>query len=271
VHAPVLAAGPDTTLTTVWARRPAAAEELAHRHGAVAVAAVDELFERCEAVAFCVPPGVQAAIAAQAATAGKALLLEKPVAADLAGAERLAAAVADAGVPTMVLLSGRYSGPVRAFLAELDGFDAYSGHVDFISGGLLGPPFATPWRLESGPLLDLGPHVIDLLDACLGPVVTVRAAGRRERWVSLLLEHESGATSTAELCGHAATDRRGVRMYGADGERSLDLGSAVGPEAFATVRAELASMVRTGVAHELDVRRGVVLQRTIEAATAQLR
>lgn len=271
VHAPVLARGPDTSLAAVWARRPEAAEELATKHGAVAVPEVEALFEHCDAVAFCVPPAVQAELATQAAIAGKALLLEKPIAADLAGAERLAAAVADAGVPSMVLLTWRYAAPVRAFLAELTDFDAYGAHAEFLSGGLLGPPFATPWRLEAGPLLDLGPHVIDLLDACLGPVVDVRASGRAERWVTLLLEHESGATSTAELCGHTTANRTGVQLYGEAGQRELDTGSAIGAETFATLQLELATITRSGVAHALDVQHGLRLQRVIQEATAQLR
>ena len=113
--------------------------------------------------------------------------------------------------------------------------------------------------------------LIDLLDACLGPVASVRASGRRDRWVTLLLEHESGATSTADLCGHSAASRTGVHLYGESGERSLDTGGAVGREAFATLQAELAAMTRDRTDHPLDVHHGVRLQRVIEEASAQLR
>ena len=270
VHAPVLARGRATTLTAVWARRPEAAEELAAKHKAIAVTRLEDLYDRCDAVAFCVPPGVQAELAVGAARAGKALLLEKPIAADLAGAERLAAAVGEAGVPSMVLLSWRYASAVREFLGRLGGFDAYGGHAEFLAGGLLAGPFATPWRLESGPLLDLGPHVLDLLDACLGPITGIRASGRLERWVTLLVEHEGGATSTAEVCGHTSADRSGVQLYGEGSARALDTRAVVGPEAFVTVQAELADLVRTGGAHPLDVHHGLRLQRLIEDATRQL-
>src|SRR5687768_14983337 len=90
VHAPVLAAGPETTLEVVWARRPEAAAELAGKFGAAPVSSFDELLGRCEALAFCVPPMVQAELAPVAAKAGKALLLEKPLAGDLDGAQRVA-------------------------------------------------------------------------------------------------------------------------------------------------------------------------------------
>jgi predicted dehydrogenase len=179
--------------------------------------------------------------------------------------------VREAGVPTMVLLTWRYAAPVRAFLDDLAGFEPYGGHADFLSGGLLGPPFATPWRLESGPLLDLGPHVLDLLDACLGPIAEVQARGRAARWVTLLAEHESGATSTAELCGHTTAHRTGIRLYAESGVRELDTSTAVGADAFATVQSELAALVRGGAPHPLDVHHGLRLQRLIDTATTQLR
>ena len=42
-YAPMLAAGPETRLGCVWARRPEAARALAERHGAVVAPSFDEL------------------------------------------------------------------------------------------------------------------------------------------------------------------------------------------------------------------------------------
>ncbi|MFD8008034.1 Gfo/Idh/MocA family protein, partial [Streptomyces mirabilis] len=98
VHARVLAAGPETRLTAVWARRAEAARETAEPHGAAAVTRFEELLDGCEAVAFAVPPAVQAELAPLAAKAGKALLLEKPLGVDLASARRLADGLDPAGV-----------------------------------------------------------------------------------------------------------------------------------------------------------------------------
>ena len=100
VHAPLVAGGPGTSLEVVWARREDAAAELASRYGAAVAGSFEELLERCDAVAFAVPPDVQAELATRAAQAGKHLLLEKPLAFDLLDAERLAAAVEEAGVAT---------------------------------------------------------------------------------------------------------------------------------------------------------------------------
>lgn len=268
VHAPVLAAGPETVLAGVWARRPEAAAELAARHGTVAHDRYEDLLDGCEAVAFAVPPAVQAAMATTAAHAGKALLLEKPIAADLAGAEALADAVGAAGVASMVVLSWRYADVVRRFLVDAHALAPVGGRGWFVTGGFLGGPFATPWRLESGPLLDLGPHVLDLLDAALGPIVAVRAHGDRQGWVGLLCDHESGASSEASLCATVAVEpsRGGVEVYGRGGVADVDCVAGVGLDAFATMRAELARSVRSGEPHPLDVQRGLHLQRLLGAA-----
>ena len=60
VHAPLLAGGPGTRLEVVWARREEAAAELAGKYGAAAAGSFEALLERCDAVAFAVPPAVQA-------------------------------------------------------------------------------------------------------------------------------------------------------------------------------------------------------------------
>lgn len=274
VHAPMLAAGPRTRLTAVWARRPEAAEQLASRHGAVACADVEALFDRCDAVAFAVPPAVQAALAVQAAGAGKAVMLEKPIAQDLEGAIRLVDAVEAAGVVSAVVLTWRYTADVRMFLAEAPALEAFGGRGLFASGGLLGvSPFATPWRLEHGPLLDLGPHVIDLLDAALGRVVGVRAHGDRHGWVGLLLDHEGGLSSQASMCATTPVEphQSGAEIFGANGRLTVDTTAAVTPDTFATVVADFAAAVLDGTPHPLDAARGLHLQRLLADADAQLR
>jgi predicted dehydrogenase len=272
VHAPVLAASPRTRLAGVWARRPEAAAELADRHHTTAFESVEALLDACEAVAFAVPPDVQAELAVTAASAGKHLLLEKPIAGDLRGAERLADAVDAADVRTMIVLSWRYAASVRAFLDAAQVFGAMGGRGIFVSGALLGGMFATPWRLERGPLLDLGPHVVDLLDAALGRVTEVHAEGDLLGWVDLTLRHDGGAVSSAALCATSALQphRAGVELYSSEGVLEIDCGTAVGPDAFATLADELASMVRSGTRHPLDVHRGLHLQRVLDDAERQL-
>lgn len=271
VHAPLLAAGPHTTLAGVWARRPEAATELAAAHGAPAFDRVEALYDACDAVAFAVPPDVQATMAAGAARAGKGLLLEKPLALDLDGAERLADAVGEAGVASLVVLTFRYAPVVRAFLDEVHGRTLVGGRGHFVHGAFLGGPFATPWRLEHGPLLDLGPHVLDLLDAAAGPIVGVRAHGDAQRWIGLLLDHESGVATEASLTGWAGSPMStGVELYTAEGVHALDCTATEEQATFTTIAEELAHAVRTGEPHPVDVHRGLHVQRLLHAAQVDL-
>ncbi len=272
VHAPMLAAGPSTRLAGVWARRPEAAVTLAGTHGVAAFERYEDLLGSCQAVAFAVPPGVQADMAVTAARAGRSVLLEKPIAADLDGAQRLVDAVDEASVASQVVLSWRYAPAVRVFLEEVEGFGAIGGRGSFLSGALLGGMFATPWRLERGPLLDLGPHVIDLLDAALGTVVGVRAHGELNGWVGLLLDHENGTSSEVSLCATTAVQPQvaSVEVFGRSGVLGVNCATAVDASAFGLMVDEFALTVRRGGGHPLDVHRGLHLQTLICAAEAQL-
>jgi hypothetical protein len=113
---------------------------------------------------------------------------------------------------------------------------------------------------------------VDLLDATLGRVTSVRAHGDLRTWVGLRLDHEGGASSEASMSASSGLQphRSTIELYSRTGVLDLDAGAAVGPAAFATLTEELATMVRTGTPHPLDVHRGLHLQRVIADAEAQL-
>lgn len=289
VHAPMLAAGPETELSGVWARRPEAAQELASQHGVPVFASFEQLLDASEAVAFAVPPSVQSTLATQAARAGKAVLLEKPIAATLSAAESLANTIGEAGVISVVTLTYRFASAVRAFLDEAARFESRGGRALFLTNAYLGGAFATEWRLARGSLLDTGPHAIDLLDAAIGPVAAVRAAHGAAAWTAVTLEHENGAVSQVSLCSHTAVNplRIEVDLYSSSGELALNVTEAMGEvygkalmvgdrplghaESFATLRAEFAAAVRSGEAHALDVHHGLRMQRIVDAAERDVR
>jgi predicted dehydrogenase len=274
VHAPLLAGGPGTTLEAVWARREDAAAELAHPYGASVAGSFEELLERCEAIAFAVPPDVQAALAPRAAAAGKHLLLEKPLAFSLADAERLAAAVEEAGVSTLLFLTNRFTAEGREFVRRVSVAEPQGAQASFLGGGSLpGSFFATPWRVERGALLDLGPHVLDLLVAALGPVAEITAAGDPTRVVALTTRHESGLLGQALLSITTANaeDALVCKVHTDAGPVVFDSSTiADRSQVSSTIAREFSETVRTGVAHALDVRRGVMLQRLLEQAEKSL-
>ncbi|MET9498429.1 Gfo/Idh/MocA family oxidoreductase [Streptomyces sp. NPDC006552] len=271
MHARMLAAGPETRLTAVWARRTEAARETAAPYGARVAADFTELLGHCEAVAFAVPPSVQAELAPLAAEAGKALLLEKPLALDLTAAERLVDAVDAAGVVTQLVLTKRYHPQTRRFIEEARRLDVTGARSCYLHGAFLGGDFATSWRLEHGALYDLGPHLLDLLDAAVGPVADLRATGDSRRWIELTCEHENGAVSQASLSGTVARERSltRVELFGPGPELVYDTAGIDHDECWPVLRREFAEAVRAGRSGELDAHRGLRLQRLLDRAASR--
>jgi predicted dehydrogenase len=269
-HAPMLAAAPDLELSAIWARRPEAAHTLAQRFDTVGVASFEDLLARCDAVAFAVPPDVQARYAPQAARAGKHLLLEKPLAFTVADAEGIARAVAESGVVTQLLLTYRFTRAVREFIAAAASAPVRHVRLGWISAGAVtGSPFATPWRQAPGAaLFDVGPHALDLLDAVAGPVETVLAA-ESGGVTALTTTHAGGAIGQLALS---------LTTPGARGRLEAEMVSDVGwviladptqdapEEVMAAVAADFARAIQGDVPQPLDVRRGVMLQQLIAAA-----
>ena len=276
---PMLARSPDVDFVGIWARRPEAADELATTHGVAPYANLDGLFADCDAVTFSVPPNVQADLAARAAHAGKAVLLDKPVGANVAQAEALASAIDESGVVSQVIFTNRYFDAMRSFLDAAHRFDSYGGRASFFGNGCVpGTFFGTPWRIAEGGLLDLGPHVLDGLDAALGRIVDIRATGNAFRLVLLECEHENGCVSQAALSANSNQNRGlAVEVHGLEGGLTFDSG-AFTPEQVATefataerrIVSEFAAAVASNTPHELDVHRGLHLQRLIDIAASQL-
>lgn len=269
MHARMLAAGPETRLAAVWARRPEAAHELASLHAAHAAASFDELLDRCEAVAFAVPPSVQAQLVPLAARRGKALLLEKPLGPDLASAQRVADAVQSVGVVSQLVLTKRYHPITDAFLEAARARDITGARSCYLHGAFLGGDFATGWRLEHGALLDLGPHLLDLLDSAVGPITAIRSTGDSRRWIELSCEHDNGAVSQASLSGSVAVPRAVTRveLFGSEAPLVYDTAEIDHEECWPILRRAFATAVRTHRSTGIDAARGLYLQRLIHLAS----
>lgn len=275
VHAPGIAGHPRTSLVATWARRLEAAAEVATISGATAVADFDDLLDQVDAVAFAVPPAVQAPLAARAALAGKHLILEKPVAPSVAEAEELVDAVERAGVTSIMMLTFRYADTTREWLAEVHRSDDWDGGMArWFSGTLLDAKYEqSQWRHDGGALADIGPHVFDLLDAALGPVKSVEQARVTDTGLwHVMLGHESGRISTAVLSMHtpahpALTD---FAVHGPRGFLPFDA-SGEAPDRYAVLLDDFVRLVEDKAAeHPLDVRRGLHLQRLLGQVTEQV-
>ncbi|QIV86647.1 Gfo/Idh/MocA family protein [Glutamicibacter mishrai] len=269
-HAPMITGGPEAELTAVWARRQEAAQEIVDEFGGVVAGSFEDLVESVDAIVFAVPPFIQAELAARAAPAGKPMLLEKPLGVDLEQAEQLARTLNEANVATQVMFTNRFSPRIREFLADARKQKPIGAVGSYINQAALpGGTFATPWRIEKGGLLDLGPHVLDTLDAAVGPITQVRGEGDPQRWYILSVTHENGVLSQAalSLTSPVVADVAGVKVYTEDGELECEfVGKDGDPETPHVIRREFAEVVRSGNSHEIDVNRALYIQRLLEQA-----
>ncbi|HTR95476.1 MAG TPA: Gfo/Idh/MocA family oxidoreductase [Trebonia sp.] len=279
-HAPALTSTPGAQLTAVWGRDPAAAVALAEDNGVTAYADFDAFLGAVDAVAFAVPPQVQAPLAVRAAQAGKHLLLEKPIALSPDDADKLAAAVEEAGVASVVFFTWRFNNEIRAWLTDEQARGGWSGQG--WSGGAAiwlgtsnqpGNPFNTPWRQEKGALWDLGPHLVGMLWACLGPVTEVTAVQGKADVVHLVLRHQTGVTSTVTTTQSAPEAAAGVTVFvWGEAGRSVMPVELVDPVAALRVAAAelIAEAAADRPAHACDVRFGREITKVLAAAEAQL-
>jgi predicted dehydrogenase len=198
---------------------------------------------------------LDAAVAAMGA--GTAVLVEKPLTATLAGAQRLVAVAAERGVFCMEAMWTRFLpvtdelldvvrgdevGPLRALHASIGAL------VPPVPGGRLHDP-----RQGGGALLDLGVYPVWLAHLLLGPVTSVAAAGEvSEAGVDvlsgLLLTHQGGAlsllsatlssspTQTAVVEGTVGSIRLGAPLYAPTGMTVLHAGAGPGRPADRTLR-----------------------------------
>lgn len=276
MHAPLHAAGAETQLTGVWARRPAAAQELARKHGVPAFSTFEELLENSEAVDFAVPPDIQADLAIGAAEAGRAVMLEKPLSTTFAQATEISAAVERHSVPNILILSKRYHPRTREFLAEaqawvprgeIAGLRGRYLHGGFLASGFLGNSERQGWRQAYGAVYDLGPHLLDLMDAAAGPITAVAAAGQNGGYTAITTFHEGGIIGQAAVSGDVGVERvaTDIDLYSPAGQLSYSTSGIDQSEAWPVLRAEFASAVRTGSPVTADIARGVHIQRILEA------
>ena len=274
-HAPALASTDGIELAAVWGRDPRAATALAAEYQAVPYEALEAMLAAVNAVAFAVPPDVQAPIAAAAAQAGKHLLLEKPLATTDAGADELAAAVAGAQVASVVFFILRFRAEIRAWLADVTARGGWAGGLAswFGSSLLESSPFNTPWRRDKGALWDLAPHVIALLWAALGPVTSVTADAGPADVSHLVLHHQGGPSSTLTVSQNGGEAAAGFEAYlWSDSGRSVVPRLAPDPvPPLRTALSELAGNIRSGrTEHSCDAGFGRDVGHVVAEAQRQI-
>lgn len=168
-HARIYSEIENVDLVGVADARPERAAEIAERLGCAAFSDYRDLAERVEAVSLAVPTQSHAEIGADLLNRGIHVLVEKPIAADMAGADRLLDAEAASGKVLHVGHSERFNPVLR-------GVRPLVTRPQFFEAHRLG--VFVPRSLDVDVVLDLMIHDLDLvLSLVQKPIAEVRAVG----------------------------------------------------------------------------------------------
>ena len=225
-HARHLAASPLATLVGVHDIDHEQGRRVAEACGTRFFPDPETLLAEVEAVTIAVPTPAHAEVGLLALGAGRAVLMEKPLAASLEEADALVACAERRGVPLQVGHVERYNRAVRAARPLLQ--DPRYLESDRLA------PFQVRGT-DVAVVLDLMIHDLDLILYLTGgaPVSEVRASG-----VAVLSPHLDMANARVEFASGAvanvtasrvARDRvRHLRIFQPNGYFSLDLGAGQG-------------------------------------------
>jgi predicted dehydrogenase len=220
LHARVYTQIPGVELGGVFDIDPAAAQAVASRHGCRAFESLAALAREADALSICVPTPAHREVALTAAAAGCHLLVEKPIAEDLAGAEAMLAAMRASGRQLMVGHVERFN---PAILAAMPLFQS----PGFVESHRLAP--FTHRGADVPVVLDLMIHDIDLLAMIINDEVqTLDASG-----VSVLGDDVDIANARLRFSGGCVANitasrisrerLRKIRFFQADSYLSVDL------------------------------------------------
>ncbi|RCG29835.1 gfo/Idh/MocA family oxidoreductase [Sphaerisporangium album] len=221
-HADVLSCFPDVTISAIADTDPARAGALAARYGSRAYGAHTEMLDAggLDAVYVCVPPFAHGAPELDVLAANIPIFVEKPLALDLATAEKIAAEIRRRGLVSAVGHHWRYFDTVRRAAELLDGRP-----VRLALGHWLDKVPPVPWWLRrdgsGGQVLEQAVHVLDLARVLVGEVDMVHAVpatgagdGEIDRAVAAVLRFRGGAAgvlATTSLLGRKL--RAGLEVH----------------------------------------------------------
>jgi predicted dehydrogenase len=180
IHATCLQRDREAELVAVCDAQPERAAAFAAQHGGRPFSDIGTLFResRPEAVLIATPHPLHAAPAIAAAQAGAHVLVEKPLAANLADCDTMIAAARKTGVQLGVISQRRFYEPVLRMKAAIDAGKLGRPALGvFIMYSWRDPSYyrSDPWRGQwategGGVLVNQSPHQLDLLQWFMGPI-----------------------------------------------------------------------------------------------------
>lgn len=164
--------------------------------GALAVASVDALIDKSDAVYIVSPNTTHVATALQALAAGKHIFCEKPMATTLEDAQRLHAAASASDKVFQVGHNRRFAPVYKRVKAMLAASPAHCAHIKMNRGELLNPAWVGDASVTGGFLFETPIHMFDMMRFLLGEIVSVEARESRKDDFSMLIEFANGTYAT---------------------------------------------------------------------------
>ncbi len=217
-HALKLAAARRAALAGVADTDPARAALVAREAGCPALSLAD-LLAAADAVVVAAPAEAHFALAAEALSAGKHVLVEKPIAASLAEADRLAALAAAGKRVLQVGHLVRYSAEYAAVAARMQ-------NPLYIEATRIAP--FKPRGTDVSVILDLMIHDLDLVLALVqSPIASIDAVGApiasaHEDIANARVRFENGAVATITASRISLKTERKMRLFAQKGYMSVN-------------------------------------------------
>jgi myo-inositol 2-dehydrogenase/D-chiro-inositol 1-dehydrogenase len=210
VHADVLARDDRVRLAAVHDVVPECAERLARTHSATPVATILELLERSDVVYITTPNTQHVSLAIAAIETGKHVFCEKPLATNVADAQRVFEKAGNARAVFQVGHNRRFA-PVYVELKRMlsETHTPHSAHVKMNRGELLKPEWTGNPDITGGFLYETPIHMFDLMRFLFGEVESLHAIGTRHEYnevddFSVLLKFASGMHATLATAADAS-------------------------------------------------------------------
>lgn len=209
-HAQKYAALPGCELVAVVDTDTERAAAVASECGCATANSVDEVLERVDAASVVVPTNAHLEVALPLLEAGRHVLLEKPIAPDLAAANALVAAAATAGVVLQIGHLERFNPAIRALVERAD-------RPLFVEAHRLG--IFSGRATDVDIVVDLMIHDIDILLHLVGkPVTAIQAVGApvltgRVDIANARLEFAGGCTANLTASRVSVRDKRRFRVF----------------------------------------------------------
>jgi myo-inositol 2-dehydrogenase/D-chiro-inositol 1-dehydrogenase len=202
VHSGILANDDRVALAAVYDVVPECAERIARSHGAVIATSPEEIIDSCDAIYITTPNTKHVPLALAAATAGKHVFCEKPLATTISDAERVVEKAKNCTGVFQVGHNRRFA-PVYATLKQMlqESHQPHSAHIKMNRGELLKPVWTGDPTVTGGFLFETTIHMLDMMRFLFGEVDSLLAIGSTHEYTevddfSVLLKFASGMHAT---------------------------------------------------------------------------